>query len=189
MHVELFMNQKTNGNSYVVDDGKDCYIVDPGGFDMSSLLNYIDEKKFNLSGILLKDVPVYISEKDYDFLYDSSLSLTLWIDMDFKLAKEIKVIKLKEGDEVFGFKVIETPGHTHGGVCYYNEKEKILMSGDTIFKANYGRTDLPTGNRADMKKSIERLFELPGDTVAYPGHGGEVTIAQNRDYFEYLVKI
>ena len=63
------------------------------------------------------------------------------------------------------------------------------MSGDTIFKANYGRTDLPTGNRADMKKSIERLFELPGDTVAYPGHGGEVTISQNRDYFEYLVKI
>ena len=45
MHVELFMNQKTNGNSYVVDNGKDCYIVDPGGFDMSSLLNYIDEKK------------------------------------------------------------------------------------------------------------------------------------------------
>ena len=44
MHVELFMNQKTNGNSYVVDDGKDCYIVDPGGFDMSSLLSYIDEK-------------------------------------------------------------------------------------------------------------------------------------------------
>ena len=103
MHVELFMNQKTNGNSYVVDDGKDCYIVDPGGFDMSSLLNYIDEKKFNLSGVLLthghydhiiglpeimayKDVPVYISEKDYDFLYDSSLSLTLWIDMDFKLS-------------------------------------------------------------------------------------------------------
>ena len=44
MHVELFMNQKTNGNSYVVDDGKDCYIVDPGGFDMSSLLSYINEK-------------------------------------------------------------------------------------------------------------------------------------------------
>ena len=50
-----------------------------------------------------KDVPVYISEKDYDFLYDSSLSLTLWIDMDFKLSKEVKVIKLKEGDEIFGF--------------------------------------------------------------------------------------
>ena len=206
MHVELFMNQKTNGNSYVVDNGKDCYIVDPGGFDMSSLLNYIDEKKFNLSGVLLthghydhiiglpeimayKDVPVYISEKDYDFLYDSSLSLTLWIDMDFKLSKEVKVIKLKEGDEIFGFKVLETPGHTHGGVCYYNEKEKILMSGDTIFKANYGRTDLPTGNSEEMKKSIERLFELPGDTVAYPGHGGEVSIAQNKEYFEYLVKI
>ena len=65
----------------------------------------------------------------------------------------------------------------------------LLMSGDTIFKANYGRTDLPTGNSADMKKSIERLFELPGDTVAYPGHGGEVSIAQNKEYFEYLVKI
>ena len=48
---------------------------------------------------------------------------------------------------------------------------------------------MPTGSSSDMKKSIERLFELPGDVVAYPGHGGEVTIAQDRDYFEYLVKI
>ncbi len=197
MNVELFINQRTQGNSYVVDNGKDCYVVDPGGYDMSSVIRHINEKGLNLLGILLthghydhiigipeiidyKDVPVYISEKDHDFLYDSTLSLSIWLDLDFKLSRNVKVIKLKENDEIFGFKVIETPGHTHGGVCFYSEKEAILLSGDTIFKMNYGRTDLPTGSMTDLKNSIKKLLKLPADVVVYPGHGGTTKIGQER---------
>lgn len=197
MNVELFINQRTQGNSYVVDNGKDCYVVDPGGYDMSSVIRHINEKGLNLLGILLthghydhiigipeiidyKDVPVYISEKDHDFLYDSTLSLSIWLDLDFKLSRNVKVLKLKENDEIFGFKVIETPGHTHGGVCFYSEKEAILLSGDTIFKMNYGRTDLPTGSMTDLKNSIKKLLKLPADVVVYPGHGGTTKIGQER---------
>ena len=197
MDVKLFINQRTNGNSYVVSCGEESYIVDPGGFDMTESLNYIKESGLNLKGILLthghydhiigipeileyKNVPVYISERDYDFLFDSSLSLSIWLDLDFKLSEDAEVIKLRENDEIFGLKIIETPGHTHGGICYYNEEDKILISGDTIFKMNYGRTDLPTGSMTDLKNSIKKLLKLPADVVVYPGHGGTTKIGQER---------
>ena len=67
--------------------------------------------------------------------------------------------------------VIHTPGHSKGSVCYYNEKEKILISGDTVFYGTYGRTDLYGGNEEQIKKSICMLLEkLPEDTAVYPGH-------------------
>lgn len=202
MNVKLFMNYDTQGNSYVTDNGKDCYVVDPGGRKMAPVIEYIKENNLNLIGILLthghfdhiigipeiieyRDIPVYISEKDYDFLYNPNLSLTTWIKLDFRLSADVKVIKLKENDEIFGMKIIETPGHTHGGICFYNEKEKILISGDTIFKMTYGRTDLPTGNSEDMKKSIERLMKLDGEIIVYPGHGGHTYIKDERHNYGF----
>ena len=70
------------------------------------------------------------------------------------------------------FKVIHTPGHTKGGICLYIEKEKILFSGDTIFRGTWGRTDLPTGSFEAVIDSItNRIMTLPEDTIIYPGHG------------------
>ena len=202
MEVNLFINQKTNGNTYVINRENDCYIVDPGGFDMSESINYIKEKNYNLLGILLthghydhiigipeileyKKVPVYVSEKDYEFLFDSTLSLSIWLDIDFKLSNDVEIVKLKENDDVFGLKVIETPGHTHGGICYYDKENSILSSGDTIFKMNYGRTDLPTGSISGMKKSISKLMNLPENTTVYPGHGGETIIKYEKEGYTY----
>ena len=69
------------------------------------------------------------------------------------------------------FKVIHTPGHTSGGICLYSEKEKLLFSGDTMFRGSWGRTDLPTSNFADIINSItEKLMILPEETIVYPGH-------------------
>jgi len=70
------------------------------------------------------------------------------------------------------WRVIHTPGHTAGSVCYYNESEKVLISGDTVFFQSYGRTDLPGGNEEQMQKSLSEIFEtIPGDVLVYPGHG------------------
>ena len=69
------------------------------------------------------------------------------------------------------FQVIHTPGHTKGGICLYLEKEKMLFSGDTMFRGSWGRTDLPTGSFESIIKSItERIMPLPEDTIVYPGH-------------------
>jgi glyoxylase-like metal-dependent hydrolase (beta-lactamase superfamily II) len=80
------------------------------------------------------------------------------------------------------WRVLHTPGHTPGSVCFYNDDERTLISGDTMFYGTWGRTDFPGGNDEDMLKSLKRLFlELPGDTVVYPGHESwGFTLAQNR---------
>ena len=69
------------------------------------------------------------------------------------------------------FKVLHTPGHTKGGISLYSEKEKLLFSGDTIFRGSWGRTDLPTSSFEEIIKSItEKIMILPEDTIVYPGH-------------------
>ena len=78
------------------------------------------------------------------------------------------------------FTVIPTPGHTQGSVCLYFPKDKVLISGDTLFRMGYGRTDLPGGNFGQLIGSLERLFELPSDVRVYPGHGEFTTIGAER---------
>ena len=80
--------------------------------------------------------------------------------------------------------MIFTPGHTEGSVCYYFDKEKVLITGDTLFRYGYGRTDLPTGNESELFSSItNRLFNLPPETICYPGHGEATDIATERNNF------
>lgn len=89
---------------------------------------------------------------------------------------------LKEGEIIpighLEIKVIETPGHSPGGVCFFLEKEKILFSGDTLFKGSIGNISLPTSDRSAMWRSLEKLEKLPPDTTVYPGHGPLTTIGE-----------
>lgn len=83
--------------------------------------------------------------------------------------------------------VLHTPGHTQGGCCLYLAAEKKIITGDTLFADSIGRTDLPGGNHEQLLASIStRLFTLPEDVTAYPGHGPETTIGHekvNNPYF------
>ncbi len=84
---------------------------------------------------------------------------------------------LNEGDTVNGLSVLHTPGHTKGSVCFFNESEKVLYSGDTLFLQSFGRTDLEGGDENQMRTTLKRLFTtLPPETVVHPGHGGSTTI-------------
>ncbi len=77
---------------------------------------------------------------------------------------------LKDGDMVGEFTVYHTPGHTHGSICFFRESDGALISGDTIFpNGSFGRTDLPTGNQAKLISSINRIAELPVQSL-WPGH-------------------
>ena len=74
-------------------------------------------------------------------------------------------------------KTLYTPGHADGSVCFYNPKEKFVITGDVLFRETIGRTDLPSGDFNLLMKSIrEKLLTLPEDTLVYPGHGPETTI-------------
>jgi len=83
-------------------------------------------------------------------------------------------IRLKDNDEIQigdeNFQVINTPGHTPGCICLYNDRNKVLFSGDTVFAyGSFGRYDFPGGNIHDLKKSIQRLEKLDVSNI-YPGH-------------------
>ncbi|MCR5674934.1 MAG: MBL fold metallo-hydrolase [Lachnospiraceae bacterium] len=83
--------------------------------------------------------------------------------------------------------VIATPGHTVGGCCYYCEEASVLFAGDTLFEGSVGRTDLPTGSMGTLVRSVrERLYVLPDDVLVLPGHGGETTIGDEKQYNPYV---
>lgn len=79
-----------------------------------------------------------------------------------------------------GVEVIETPGHTPGGVCYYFPTDKLLLAGDTLFAGSVGRTDLPGGNMGTLMNSMEKLKALPDDVLVIPGHGPHTTIGAEK---------
>lgn len=90
-------------------------------------------------------------------------------DFDLQEGEIIEVGKLR-------VIVIATPGHTLGGVCFYLDKEKILFSGDTLFKGSIGNLSFPTASPTDMWHSLKKLEHLAPETVVYPGHGPSTTI-------------
>lgn len=82
------------------------------------------------------------------------------------------------------FKVIHTPGHTSGGSTLYSEKEKLLFSGDTLFRGTWGRTDVPTGDFESVINSItKKLMILPDETIVYPGHGKSTMIREEKPIY------
>lgn len=87
----------------------------------------------------------------------------------------LREMELSVGKEKF--QVLETPGHTPGGICLYNKKGKILFSGDLIFAGGgVGRTDFKYSSEEDLRDSINKIFKLPEEVLVYPGHGKTTTI-------------
>ena len=97
---------------------------------------------------------------------------------------------LTDGETIeFGthsFKVTHTPGHSKGSVIYYCDEEKVVFTGDTLFKSSIGRTDLPGGSMFQIIQSLRKITQLPDDTKVYPGHGGTTTIGYELATNPYL---
>ena len=95
---------------------------------------------------------------------------------------------VNEGDVVkvgdMEFKVMLTPGHTQGSICFISGD--TIFSGDTLFQGSCGRTDLPTGNWNDIRLSLKRLAALPGDYKVYSGHGPATTMEYERKNNPYM---
>ena len=96
----------------------------------------------------------------------------------------VPTVLLKDGDTIGPFTVMHTPGHTDGSICLYSEKDRILFSGDTLFRHSYGRTDLG-GSEAQIMQSLRRLLHLDPQTTVYPGHDEPTTVGDEKSYFGY----
>lgn len=100
-------------------------------------------------------------------------------------------IFIAENDEInFGnqcWKVLYTPGHADGSVCFYDEKHNFVIVGDVIFEGCIGRTDLPTGDFNLLIKNInEKILTLGDDTIIYPGHADSTTVKKEKMNNPYL---
>ncbi len=114
---------------------------------------------------LFRNAEFYASAREIEDLKRNKIETTLNTDISEKFN-----INLKAFDKDMELKVIETPGHTRGSVCFWYEKEKLLFTGDTIFKKNIlGRTDLPTSIHEMMNESILKLLNYNFKKMC-PGH-------------------
>lgn len=172
-------------NTYIYYDdvSKKGVIIDPGdeGRKIIASLQKLQNNNINIDAILLThshhdhigacaavkafaDVPVCAGDNEV-------LNAVPGIKAD-KTFKDGEMLSIGET----GLRVIFTPGHSSDSVCYYDEKNGVLFSGDTLFYSNVGRTDLDTGNYSDMLASLVKLSKLPEKVTVYPGHGRKTTI-------------
>ncbi len=121
-------------------------------------------------------IPFYIDKQDLFLIERLEETAEYFLGYKPAVIKPQKIKFLKEGEMKLGpfeFKVIKTPGHTPGSVCFYFEKENLAFVGDTIFKDGVGRHDFSYSSKIDLFESIKKLRKLPEDTTFLPGHGEE----------------
>ena len=189
-------------NTYIIERFNICYIVDPSD-DLEDILERIGEKE--VVGVLLTHahydhtrliskfkVPVYVHSLDAALLFEDDLNGYSISGTKRPFSrKELDLELINDGDSLpiadHYIKVIYTPGHTKGSVSYlYQDK---LISGDTLFEGGIGRTDFPSGNTYEMRKSIVNLIDdLDGNVKVFPGHGISTTIRNERKNNPYYLK-
>jgi glyoxylase-like metal-dependent hydrolase (beta-lactamase superfamily II) len=132
---------------------------------------------------------VIMSAKDIPLL-DYLDMQAAWLGMEAPDHPEVDAAA-REGDRLWvgasGIEVLDTPGHTPGGISLWIPAEKKVLAGDTLFRDSIGRTDLPGGNGRQILVSIrEKLLTLPEDTVVIPGHGETTTIGREKEFNQFL---
>lgn len=206
LSVKSFVFNPIQVNTYVVyNENKECVVIDAGNmerFEDEQIINYID--KNGLKPLMLLNTHSHIDhvmgnktladkygiqlaaspvEKPfYDKVWAYASAFGLDFTQDRCLAPSIdladgEIIKL--GDDEL--KVLYTPGHAPGHVCYYDENGGVVFTGDTLFYRGIGRCDLPGGNYYEIEKSLrEILYKLPDNTVVYCGHGPTTSIGDEK---------
>lgn len=197
LEIKSFLFGLFGTNTYVVRNEKsEAIIIDPAcsnPYEQEALLRYIQMENLTVKAIIA-------THGHLDHLWGAAWACEQWhlpvlmhaadrqmaeaMQNQYNLfgvqrtAEPFPIASLRAAEKSFrlGFEIIETPGHTPGSVCLYWSKEKVLISGDTLFHMGYGRTDLPGGDIGQLIDSLGRLFTLPPDVRVYPGHGDSTTI-------------
>ena len=196
MKIDRFPSGPLKTNSYLIYDDSFAAVIDPSMGSFEKILQRATDLRLVIQKIIL-------THSHWDHIVDAKIMKEETESLLYVHALDAKNVEfpgsdllplpvlvqgvscdhlLEDGDLIeigtISLKVIHTPGHSPGSICLYSEKEKILFSGDTLFCSAIGRTDLPTGNPKIMHNSLEKLALLPKDTLIFPGHGPQTTIAK-----------
>ena len=186
-------------NSYlVIDSDNSCVVIDPSK-NNDDIVNYIKKNNLNLKAVLLTHghfdhirgvnrifkqfkAPVYIHKDDVTLLgnvrdncSDKFSRMPIIVDIP---KESLCVMEDNTQLDLLNspIRVMHTPYHTMGSVCFYLKDNNILFSGDSLFKGSVGRYDLPTSNVSLMRTSLDKILALPKETQVYPGHGETTSI-------------
>jgi glyoxylase-like metal-dependent hydrolase (beta-lactamase superfamily II) len=154
-----------------------------GHWDHITALPELVQEYPNLEIVVGADDAKYLGAKGRDNIIRDCPDRTFLQEFDKAFSKMPEPsILLREETELqdCNLRVILTPGHTPGGVCYYSERGNFLFSGDTLFAHSIGRTDLAGGSTSDLITSCRKLMELDDDVAVLPGHGPQTTIYEER---------
>lgn len=208
MNIEIKMMVlgpvQTNCFFLINEDTKELLIIDPADH-AQGIIEWINKEGLKPVAILLTHghfdhimaveglrreygIPMYASKDEVEVLEKPQLNVSTMMGAYVSMKADVL---FADGDvlELAGMKlkVISTPGHTIGSVCFYIEEEKMLISGDTLFEASVGRTDFPTGSSRQLIDSIKtRLFVLPEDVNVFPGHGEVTSIAYEKTHNPFV---
>ncbi len=200
MQILRYVLGQLQANCYFLVQDKECLIIDPAD-EAGFILEELQRKNLTLVGILAThghfdhimaageiqksfNVPLYIFKEDM-FLIDRLIE-TAEHFLGYKpvLFKPTNIQFLKEGQlEIRNWKleILSTPGHTPGSSCFYFKREKIIFTGDTLFKQGIGRYDHSYSSKKNLLNSLRQLFKLPSETVIYPGHGEPTSIKDEQN--------
>lgn len=187
-------------NTYILyaEGQPNCLVIDPA--DGKKITKAIQDTGLTCTHILLTHghfdhvwgvkavkeatgAPVYMSREDLDLVSGKGPFFSAMQQVLKPFAPDVFI---GEGDmiEAAGLKlrVLDCPGHTKGGLSFVVEGEKVVFTGDTLFRESIGRTDFPGGSIQELMDSVfKKLFALPEDTVVYPGHEGVTTIGHEKE--------
>ncbi len=213
MQIKRFEFNMFSVNSYLLWDqeSKEAVLIDAGCFfkeDKANLDRFIADNQLNLKYLLNTHLhldhafgnPYMLNKYNLKALAHSEDEFLLGKIKDqalmfgFQLDEDPVPLGgyLKEGDVIsfgkYNLSVIHIPGHSPGGVVFYEPKEKIVFCGDVLFQGSVGRADLEGGDFDQLIHSIkEKLLCLPEETLVYPGHGPSTTIGKEKRSNPFLI--
>jgi len=197
-------------NTYIIaDDELNAFIIDPGMYypeENTQFFNYINAHGLKPVRLLLTHAHLdhvfgvnwvnqtykLVPELHVDDLPVYNAAESVALNYGLRMSKLISAKTTLKHDEGFtfggsSFTMISTPGHSPGSICFYNNDEGYVISGDVLFQGSIGRTDLPGGSYDVLMNSIhQHMLTLEDSVMLYSGHGPMTTIGQERRMNPFL---
>ncbi len=214
MNIKIFEVNPLGENCYVVsDDTREAVIIDCGcssESEWADIKDYIATQNLQVKHLLNTHLHfdhvwgnafvhrdfVVKPEANFEDLYiyehmDEQIRSVVGMSIPHPPLPPLGTSLLDGSEITFGnttLKVLTTPGHSQGSICFYSEADDVLFSGDTLFCGSCGRTDLEGGSMESMILSLQKLATLPDKTKVFCGHGSATTIGREKLYNPYLLQ-